>query len=418
MNKYIKKCLIIYTSLALVLVGMAGVAYAITASDANKYVTRSRYATDMSHIQNKLDQQEAGLLGNISRYRSTDVFFSTWDSPELQDLENNYRGGYFNGGNYFPRKKSHNSWTNNVGPVDTINNRMDGMYENLRIYRLWNGNYYVTNDISYRDTIDASASGQGWFPTVLCAVPLENHKGWYALLASYQSYSTYTHYYFSVVKLDPNIPYNDTEISDIYNNWNRLRLKKEYWQYAGVNTTPITTTRQAYTYNSTSYYTNNFYITPFMQSYYTGASSTGSHATNWATYLDQDTGDYIVEFKNIYPCCPAYGERTYNENAVTYLSRFIVRDNVEYLMGPVGYYQTRPGYYYVSNPGNWVGTLPDTRYIGTGQYNDNYYEYEFVDCVNGLKYWHCRRRSTDVKPNSNSANPSALAHNYSIPIVY
>ena len=52
MNKYIKKCLIVYTSLALILVGMAGAAYAVTASDADKYVTRSQFATDMAYLQN------------------------------------------------------------------------------------------------------------------------------------------------------------------------------------------------------------------------------------------------------------------------------------------------------------------------------------------------------------------------------
>ena len=41
MNKYIKKCLVIYSSLALILVGMVGVTYAITATDAaNDAVTK------------------------------------------------------------------------------------------------------------------------------------------------------------------------------------------------------------------------------------------------------------------------------------------------------------------------------------------------------------------------------------------
>lgn len=66
MNKYIKKCIIIYTSLALILMGMAGVTYAITATDADQYVTRSQYAVDMAHLQNKLDEQEAGLIDRKS----------------------------------------------------------------------------------------------------------------------------------------------------------------------------------------------------------------------------------------------------------------------------------------------------------------------------------------------------------------
>ena len=81
---YMQKCLIIYTSLALILVGMAGATYAITATDADQYVTRSQYAVDMAYLQNKLDEAEAGLLVNINRFRSTDVKMVTWDTPTRQ----------------------------------------------------------------------------------------------------------------------------------------------------------------------------------------------------------------------------------------------------------------------------------------------------------------------------------------------
>ena len=67
MNKYIRKCLIVYVSLATILCGMVGVTYAITATDADQYVTRSQYAVDMAHLQNKLDEEvhaETGQSGN------------------------------------------------------------------------------------------------------------------------------------------------------------------------------------------------------------------------------------------------------------------------------------------------------------------------------------------------------------------
>ena len=81
MSKYLKKCLIIYTSLALILVGMAGATYAITATDADQYVTRSEYSVDMSYIQLKLDEKESSLLGIINKYRSTDIKLTTFDTP-------------------------------------------------------------------------------------------------------------------------------------------------------------------------------------------------------------------------------------------------------------------------------------------------------------------------------------------------
>ena len=54
MNRCIKNSLIIYTVLATILCGMIGVTYAITATDADQYVTRSQYATDMSRLYEKL----------------------------------------------------------------------------------------------------------------------------------------------------------------------------------------------------------------------------------------------------------------------------------------------------------------------------------------------------------------------------
>ena len=105
MNNYIKKCLIVYISLATVLFGMVGVTYAITATEADQYVTRSQYAVDMAYLQNKLDEAEAGLLGNINKYRATNVKFVTYDTTTVKNEQKNefkiYVTGY-TGGNYFP----------------------------------------------------------------------------------------------------------------------------------------------------------------------------------------------------------------------------------------------------------------------------------------------------------------------------
>ena len=103
MNKYIKKYLVAYISLAVIMCGMVGAAYAITAADAYSYVTRSEYATDMSYLQSKLDETESTLMGQINRYRSTDVKFVTWDTPTKYDTSA-ADGGYHNGGNYNVRK--------------------------------------------------------------------------------------------------------------------------------------------------------------------------------------------------------------------------------------------------------------------------------------------------------------------------
>ena len=55
--------------------------------------------------------------------------------------------------------------------------------------------------------------------------------------------------------------------------------------------------------------------------------------------------------------------------------------------------------------------------IGTKQYNDIAWEYEFVDCVNGLTYWHAHAKPR--KENySNGTIGRVYGFNYSLPIVY
>ncbi len=61
MNRHIKRYLVVYIALVLALVGITGVTYAITSTDADQYVTRSEYAVDMAHLQSKLESAEAGL---------------------------------------------------------------------------------------------------------------------------------------------------------------------------------------------------------------------------------------------------------------------------------------------------------------------------------------------------------------------
>ena len=85
MNKYIKKTLVIYLSIATILVGMAGISYAITAGEADAYVTRARYTVEMEKLQNKLDEAEVTLLGKINKYRSSTIKFVTYDTPNKYD---------------------------------------------------------------------------------------------------------------------------------------------------------------------------------------------------------------------------------------------------------------------------------------------------------------------------------------------
>ena len=88
MNRYVKKTLMIYITLALVLIGMASVSYAVTAADAYSYVTRSEYATKMSELQQMLDEKESSLMGLINKYRTTDIKFVTFDSPDKYNTSN------------------------------------------------------------------------------------------------------------------------------------------------------------------------------------------------------------------------------------------------------------------------------------------------------------------------------------------
>ncbi len=92
-------------SLTLILVGMAFSAYAITATDADQYITRSQYSVYISELSTLLDETESNLLGKINKYRTTDVKFVTWDTPNKYYNTQGGDGGYHTGGNYFPKKR-------------------------------------------------------------------------------------------------------------------------------------------------------------------------------------------------------------------------------------------------------------------------------------------------------------------------
>ena len=213
MNKYIKKCLIVYTTLALVLIGMAGVSYAITATDANRYLTRSQFATDMNHLQILLDEKESGLMGQINKYRSTDVKFVTYDSPthynSAASLRDNdpYSAGYHTGGNYFP---------------------------------LWDGDYFIGKNLFYQD--EASTNPNTYEQCVNFAIPAENYPGWYMVLYI-RNVDSRTMYRGSLVKLDPNVPMPDSAgLQTMTNSELIFRLKKDLFIYTADNTSKITNT--------------------------------------------------------------------------------------------------------------------------------------------------------------------------------
>ena len=130
MNKYLKKCLVTYIALTVILCSMAGIAYAVTATDADSYVTRSQFSTDMTYLQTIIGEQEAALIGSINKYRSTDVKFVTFDTPTTQVTGTNFESGKFTGGNYYPRTKFSSS-SGNMYPFGTsaISARTDGMYQ-------------------------------------------------------------------------------------------------------------------------------------------------------------------------------------------------------------------------------------------------------------------------------------------------
>ena len=424
MNKYIKKCLIVYTSLALILVGMAGAAYAVTASDADKYVTRSQFATDMAYLQNALDDKEAGLMGNIDRYRSTEMLFTTWDTPDLQSLGTGSWQGYHNGGNIFPKPiYSSGTWHYAYGVSNDSNNFIYPYHNPLYLFRLWNGNYYITNYVGYRTSVDTSASANYYRGLMKCAVPVENLPGWYLVLSTYQAYTTYVHWCVALVKLDPNVPYGGSTQPDwnqIYNMDLRIRFKKDLWKkiYSG-RTMPTSSTPVTGTY-SCSYYANDDF-SAFTSTFKSSLGTSSSNTLTMSAWVDEETGDYMQTIKGLAPYYPGWGQRHYTLSSASnfcVLGGLIPSDNVEYMMGgPFMYSTTTESGEYT----NYVNAVPSPRFIGmtTGSniFGNDAFDIEIVEGVNGIKYWHTYKRPSKSKTLNGYVN-SILGWHYSLPIVY
>lgn len=417
MNKYIKKCLIVYSSLALILVGMAGAAYAVTASDADNYVTRSQFATDMTYLQARLDEKESNLMGDINKYRTTDIKFTTFDTPDYEGAPAATYGGHYTGGNFFPRRKtttSNNAWQ--FGAFPDLAARKDCMYEIYYLYRLWNGNYYITQDFTFREGIDDT--GNPWYACHRCAVPIENLPGWYLVFGLYGQGPWQTRSLTSLLKLDPNVGY-DLPAATIQNMELVIRFKKDLWQLAGDRTGAWPINETGISSTSVSYYQNATYAGPFASVFRAdgGETATGTQTIYFRSHTDPETGDYITKLRGVIPSRPGY-EVTMNfgfggSTGTPNICNLIPKDNVEYLMGPLASAYLFTGSY-VSN---YAMAVPRGDRIGTKQYNDIAWEYEFVDCVNGLTYWHAHAKPR--KENySNGTIGRVYGFNYSLPIVY
>ena len=419
MNKYIKKCIIIYSALTLVLVGMAGVTYAITATDADQYVTRSQYAVDMAYLQNKLDEAEAGLLGNINRFRSTDVKMVTWDTPTRQAAASGssyYNQGKHNGGNYFPRvgTNTSNLYGYGYGDTNAIARKKEGSNTSYSMYRLWNGNYYFHKDMAYR----AEAATNDWSmqPLVSYALPIESHPGWYLIIKLRLGRSAGVVPLFSIVKLDP----TSTTPMPMAGNVMTVRFKKDLFVYSGTGVTPITTTKDTRTVGC-EYYQNTSENGAFAETFseWNRQAKSGNVNVTTVTWLDDVTGDYMMTIS----CgsTMASGEQT----AGNYFSRLvhwnafdgawgklIPKDNVEYMIGnTLGYLWSYGNH---TSPGT-----PNPARLGTGTGYDGYWEYEFVDCENGIKYWHAYRPPrTAALPSPASGDPLPYGIHFCLPIVY
>lgn len=420
MNKYVKKCLIVYSSLTLILVGMAGAAFAVTATDADRYITRSQFAVDMSTLQTKLEEKESSILGTLNRYRTTDIKFVTFDTPEkYHNTSSESWGGYHTGGNMWPRKVigsgsgATTSWLGWANVAAGTRARSDGMYSYLSIYRLWNGNYYVTNDVGQRNSMDTSVTANIWDTFVHCAVPIENYPGWYFIMASKYKNAQYMQWYAAAARLDPNTPSpTNAEVTAMQAGELVMRFKKDLWTYIADNpATTFTVTPKTFSYSSL--YQNNISI--LYDYYYDGWSHTAGPNCVQKYWLDPDTGDFMISVSN-FPSIihPSTGfKMEYLQRAVAApFGQLIPKDNVEYLMGPRGIVGQQ------GSSSSYTDSVPDLRYIGMGlaSTNDPYWEYEFVDCINGIKYWHAVKKGTTVK--KGVSNPDRLTFHYSLPIVY
>lgn len=413
MSSNIKKHIAIYLALVLVLCGMASVSYAITAATSDNYITRAQYVVDMERLQNKIDEKEVTILGKINKLRSTDVKFVTWDTPNKYNTSTGYTGGYYNGGNYFPAYRIAGSSGNKfaAGMINSPASAFSSRYKTYSIYRLWNGDYYLTNGIAYNSATDGS--GTNYYTGVSCAVPVENYPGWYLTMFFFEQINVCMRYWISLVKLDPNVPMpSDAEITAMTNSDLQLRFKSALWRYNGAGTTRITSR-----YNnsiSTGEYVNISYMGPFGYTYRGNVSATNNRTLYYSSWVDETTGDYMMTIRNMRPCTQTNGEIVYYlSNSNPTLSRIIPADNVEYVMGGWTYY---PGDAHSISSTAGYSNIPDARHIGDGLLNDPYWKYEFVDCENGIKYWHAYKKGT--KQQLGTGWPTIMSAHYSLPIVY
>jgi hypothetical protein len=407
MNKYIRKCLLVYVSMAIILCGMVGVTYAITATDADQYVTRSQYAVDMAHLQNKLDEAEAGLMGNINRFRSTDVKFVTFDTPTNYNNSGNY-SGYHNGGNWFPRKNISGTTTRNVYPWTNTEGQRSGQYANINMYRIYNGNYIIVPNYAYFNGADY------FHPTVNYAIPCENLPGWYLeVRMNTSSYAVQP--LLSLVKLDPSVPYTYT-YDQIRDMDLIFRFKKEFFQYASnyaEQNQPITTTKQTAT-NTIGFWNNNSINNAFRYAWRTNQGTSTNLIITVGKWLDPDTGDFMMSLKGYPPFVPtsSNGFTARIDSWSWTVCEVIPKDNVEYCCG------NTTGYIFTQGEG--FG-FPHPRFIGhdTSDTGERYWEYEFVDCPNGIKYWHAYRKPGNTTlPGTTGPREMAAGLHYNIPIVY
>ena len=407
MNKYIKKCLVVYSALALILVGMAGVTYAITATDADNYVTRSQYAVDMAYLQNKMDEAEAGLMGNINRYRSTDVKFVTYDTPTYPGTNQTFSGGNFLISRRTAPGSENQRWCHRGISHTNTPDGWQAKYRYYTLHRLWNGNYYLTTDKVYRTT-DSSSNYYYHGAGYNCAVPCENLPGYYLVIAYYgNNYSSdYAYSAIALHKLDPSVaPLTAAQITAA--GYLKFRFKKDLWQYRSDKVTDANFPVAKGTNISWEWY-QNLYGDPLQAWYYgqRGASQT-AYTSQYGWSIDPDTGDYILEVNGLRQ---AYA---WSAGCIYYktdsLMKLIPKDNVEYLMaGTVAY---------CNNYDTSINSAsPSTRYISTGENTDAWWQHEIVDCENGIKYLHSYKPALSSR--TSGTNMLAYGWHYSLPIVY
>lgn len=407
MNNYIKKCLTIYITLALILIGMASISYAITATDADKYLTRSEYAVDIAHLQSMLEAQEAGLMEDINRYRKTDIKFVTYDTPDYQQISggNAYEKGYYNGGNFFPRPRTSAATGSHRwywGRMDAWDNQPHAAHKNLSIFRLWNGNYLLTTPMFYRTSTSTSTSAIEFYSGVNFAVPIENFPGFYVVFYLERTTNSYACYRIAFTRLDWSVPYSK---APVIGDTMKFRFKKDKFVYVSDTVTKLTTTEQKNTNIATNVFQNNAFNTAFTRTSRSDQSTVGISMT-CTGQVDPKTGDYLFTISgNHRPDTETSCFRTHElTSANFFFTRFIPSDNVEYVCAGNNYNESNANSgsaYVVPSPIPVHNMLRD-------------YGYEFVDCENGIRYWHCWQKS---KAEGSGLNRPLRWH-YSLPIVY